>query len=209
MRRKVVTAFIDWNSQIANAKQRGEVRIRRQVEQTAYYVVRKISELLPGIEKSIDLFQVEMRIYYGWHKGLTPTPGRVILERLIQDNEVQTTCGNSRFNWTSPFGDVLLGALDVRLHPRIKVHLPNTLRTGLDGGPDREKMVDTALVCDLLCSARSEPDNIRLVMAEDDDIVPALYVSERWSNGRNGKTIVARTRSDDGHLSMSGLVHRI
>jgi hypothetical protein len=209
MRRKQVTAFVDWNAQIANAKQRGETRTERQARSTAEYVSDKIATILSDTDKTVDLFQVEMRLYYGWHRGLTATPTRVAVERLMQSNDLPLIVRNVRFDWSSPFGDSLLDALDFRLHPRLRIHLPNTLRASLDGGPDREKMVDSALVCDLLCRARTEPENIRLVMAEDDDVVPALYVSERWTKDKGGKTIVARTRLDGAHLSLTGLLHQI
>lgn len=206
MKRRNVTAFVDWNSQIANAKQRGQAKVERQAALTAQFVAKKISELVEKIDSSADLFDVEMRLYYGWHRGLTPTPSRRALETLQNDRGLPSVEGKARFNWNSPFGDKLLNASDKRLNPKIRVHLPNTLRSGLDGDEDREKMVDTALVCDLLCHARSEPESIKLVLAEDDDIVPALYVSEWWGKDRGGQTFVARTRGGCAHLSMSGLV---
>jgi hypothetical protein len=210
MHRRYVTAFVDWNSQLSNAGQKGERLVKRQVTTTLYYVTKRLSELLEIEDRHTDIFTVNMRIYYGWHQGLTPTPSRQEIERLISDQEVPLVVGKARFDWQQPFGDVLLGALDHRLHPRIRVHLPNTYRAALQGGGEpREKMVDAALICDLLCRARSEPSEIRVVMAEDDDIIPAVFVGERWTKAQGGRTVIARARTDANFLALDGLMWRL
>jgi hypothetical protein len=207
MRRRQVTAFIDWNSQISNAGQKTEKRIERQVSMTLSYVTDRLSELLEIKEKDTDLFSVDMRIYYGWYQGLTPTPSRRALETLINDRQVPLVVGKARFDWQQPFGDILLDAFNHRLHPRIRVHLPNTFRAPIQqGGEHREKMVDAALICDLLCRARAEPESIRIIMAEDDDIVPAAFVGERWTKSQGGRTVIARVRADPNFLALDGLI---
>jgi hypothetical protein len=54
--------------------------------------------------------------------------------------------------------------------------LYDTLRVDEKTGEDRQKMVDTSLVCDLLCLARSRDSRL----ADDDDFVPALFTAEAW-----------------------------
>jgi hypothetical protein len=127
---------------------------------------------------------------------------------LIEKDSVPLVISNVRFNWRAPFGDVLMHALDRRLHPTLRIHLPNTVRDDFGTGP-REKMVDSALICDLLCCARSDPADIRVVMAEDDDMVPAAFVCERWEGGKAGKTIIYRARPAGPFLSLGGLLKLI
>lgn len=206
MKRKQVFTFVDWTSQVSNAGQRAEPRADRRARNTLKYVSEKISGILTNLDKTIDLFQVEMRLYHGWHRGLSPTENKLALTEIISNNELPKVVGRSRFDWNSPFGDTLLDALDHRKHRRLGIHLPGTLRVGLAGGTDREKMVDGALICDLLCSSRSDPGSLKLVMAEDDDIVPAIFVSEKWGKDHQGKTILARTRENEAFLSLSGLI---
>ncbi len=209
MKRHQVTAFIDWNSQLANAGQRAELKIDRQVKRTANFVAERLSNLLQRWDSNADLFNVDLRIYYGWHRGLSPTPSRLTLKNLILQQEIPHTFGKARFDWQNPFGDILLSAYDHRLNPRIRVHLPNTLRASLDGGNDREKMVDSALVCDLLSCTRSDPQSLRIVMAEDDDVIPAVFVSERWGKDHGGKTFIARTRDSSNFLVLDNLVWQL
>jgi hypothetical protein len=206
IRRRQVVAFIDWNSQIANAGQRGEVREERKASRTLDYVVEKVASTLSEIDRDVDLFQVEMRLYHGWHRGLSETDSRRAIGLLAEKRELPSMIGKARFDWGKIFGNTLVDAFDHRKHPRLRIHLPNTLRTSLTGGPDREKMVDGALMCDLLCCARSDPGALRLIFAEDDDVIPAIFVSERWGKDHQGKTILARARADTGFLALEGLL---
>lgn len=218
MRRRYVTAFIDWNSQKFNARngsRREDVdensakAIKRQIKDTLDYVSDALVRLLNDIEKKADKFSVEMRIYYGWHEGLTATLTRKCLEEMIKDREVPNSKSNLSFDWSNPFGDVLLDALDRRKHPKARIHLPNTLRRDSTNGIPREKMVDTALACDLLSQTRMFQDYIKIIMVEDDDVIPAAFVSEKWNSGE-GKTVIARKRERDGNfLRLDGLVKRI
>jgi hypothetical protein len=207
MNRRQVTAFIDWNSQLSNAHQKSEQRVDRQVIVTLDYITKQLSKILEKGIKNVDIFNVVMRVYYGWHSGLTPTPTRDKLENLIANQEAPFLVGKTRFDWQQPFGDVLLSASEHRLHPRIRVHLPNQFRTAQK--PDerhREKMVDAALICDLLYLARTEPEDIRVIMAEDDDFIPAVFVGEQWAKDRGGRTLIARVRRDSPHLNLDGLI---
>lgn len=108
------------------------------------------------------------------------------------------------------FGDTLLDAFDHRKHKRLGIHLPDTLRADTTtGARNREKMVDTAMVCDILCSARSDPAHWRVVMAEDDDVVPSVFVAEKWSKDKGGKSFILRDRAAHGFLALDGLLRKL
>lgn len=209
VRRQDVLALVDWRSQISNANQTSEPRAERKAERTLVYVTRKLSESLEATGQA-DLYNVSVRLYHGWFKGLTFSENRKALGRLFLNGDAPSLVSRTRFTWERPFGDLLLCANDFRLHPRLKIHLPDTLRDALDGsGRQREKMVDTALAVDLLHSARSEPADWRVVMAEDDDVIPAIFASEHWGKSHGGKTIILRTSLRTSHLNLSGLIWQI
>ncbi|RUX20648.1 hypothetical protein EOA27_08020 [Mesorhizobium sp. M2A.F.Ca.ET.037.01.1.1] len=84
------------------------------------------------------------------------------------------------------YGETLLNSLPHRFVQQSgksmpKINLPDTFRRPLNDNIPREKMVDTSLACDILTHARSDSRDWRLVLAEDDDLVPALFVAEAWS----------------------------
>lgn len=67
-------------------------------------------------------------------------------------------------------------------------------------------MVDTAMVCDILTHARSEPEEWRVVLAEDDDIIPAIFAAEAWTAKQNGKIILIRKKQINQHLLLDDLI---
>jgi hypothetical protein len=200
-----VIAFVDWKSQIHNAGQIREERVSRQCQATLEYVTTAIDKFLVTLDKNAR-FGVDIRLYHGWHQGLTKTSRRRELELLLHENMHPKAVGQTHFNWQSPFGDRLLDAHELRLHARTKCHLPDTLRQ--EEGVYREKMVDTALAADFLFSARTSPETWRLLVAEDDDFIPPLFVAERWSQGK-GRTLVLRRRTETGHQNLKGLLYAI
>jgi hypothetical protein len=206
LRRLAVKVFVDWRAQISNAKQQAEPRASRRAENTVSFVVTEVARFL-STHQVADIFVAEMRLYHGWHAGLTRTENRTALAQLIRENSLPGAAGNVSFDWSQPFGDSLLSALPHRLHPRLGIHLPDTLREGFEKGYRiREKMVDAALLCDLLSSTRSSPTDWRIIMAEDDDFVPGAFVSERWGKDAGGRTFLLRKRYQMGHLQLRGLL---
>jgi hypothetical protein len=85
-------------------------------------------------------------------------------------------------------------------------------RDGVSG----QKMVDTALVVDLLSYCRTEsrnfqrgrkPDSMALVIGDDDDLFPGVFAAEKW-----GMPIyVFRVARDDEnkHINSAGLIFKL
>ncbi len=204
--RKDVRAFVDWRSQISNAGQTTEPRLSRKAQFTADYVAASIAACLNSLG-GYDMYRVTVTAYHGWHRGLTPSDNRKALGDLQGDGSLTSRIGNVLFDWATLFGDRSLDAFDHRLNRRVPIHYPDTLRADFsDPTRFREKMVDTAIACDVLHSARSEPDSWRIVMAEDDDVVPPVFMAEKWSKNKGGRTSILRSRSAFGHLSLEGLI---
>jgi hypothetical protein len=207
--RQDVIVFVDWNSQIGNGGQLAEVRPLQRAQAVAEYVAKSVAACVSPRTERI-LYRVAVRLYYGWYKGLTATDARVSLQRHLEDGILPVAVNNVTFDWSNMFGDNMLDAYSHRLHRKLRIHLPDTLRIDLDTGQrEREKMVDTAMACDILFSARSDPSCLRIVMSEDDDIVPPIFMAERWAKDKGGKTILLRDRDTNGFLMLDGICRKL
>ena len=208
MKRRDVAAFIDWQSQLINSRAiGGRIPLRIAVD-AAVFVTDVIDRALQNMGAGVAYF-VDVKVYHGWHRGLTPTANFLALREAVRDRLVPTRRGVASFNWQQPFGNVLTNCSPHRLHPKLQIHLPNTMRQDISHGGDREKMVDTALTCDVLVDARSSPDNLRLILAEDDDLVPAAFTADAWGKPRGGKTIIIRKREASEFLNMTGVYRKM
>ncbi|MGQ7791810.1 hypothetical protein ACUN0C_05300 [Faunimonas sp. B44] len=210
-----VTAFVDWKAQIHNAQ---AVRIVSVIDRARISLDHCCDVIGTALAKSStsarDRFRVQLRLYHGWHRGLAPTDMRLALLKLSSQPNFALTCKESNVIFSTPleFGERLLNALPNRLVKSCRsgmpqIHLPDTFRAPMNkGGPFREKMVDTAIACDVLCHARSDAKDWRLVLAEDDDLVPALFVAEAWSKEKGGRTLLVRKRGSSRYIDLSGFM---
>lgn len=67
-------------------------------------------------------------------------------------------------------------------------------------------MVDTLIVCDLLHLARTRENSLLMVIANDDDFVPALHTAEAWK----ASVIMLHDREHiNDFLSLDGIAARI
>lgn len=151
-------------------------------------------------DSSRQLFRVAIRVYHGWHRGKTKTQDRIDLEQVAATASLGRKIGRVSFEPELQFGDVLL--CESRRCP-----LYDTLRRRDDDAPkDEQKMVDTALVSDLLHLARTQRERLAVVVGDDDDLLPGAFVAESW----RAKVLVARFRKDDNsHIDTRNLVVRM
>ncbi len=201
-----VAAFIDWNAQLllsgidasAHPERAAEVAFR----QTARRVARCLAESDPA-----KRFKVVLRLYHGWHKGFEPTANRKAVQLLVgrTDFAALSQRQNVVFSPDVGFGDKLTNALERRLHARLSIHLPNTLRKRY-GDELEEKMVDTALAADIVSSAFSDPAEWIVVVTEDDDLIPPVYVAEAVRAGSAAKVILLRKRLGAGMMILDELL---
>lgn len=209
MKRADVALFVDWQAQLINSGAIGQKIAGRAATAALAFVTSTVADLLLSIDDRTAFF-VAPKLYHGWHRGLTPTDNYRALKDIFEERQAPARVGAAVFDWANPFGNLLTDCLPHRLHRVLRIHLPNTLRADLSGNNDfREKMVDTALACDVLASARSHPTEIRLIFAEDDDIIPAAFTADAWTKEKGGRTIIARKREESEFLNMSGVYKRI
>lgn len=206
--------FIDWDS----AARISKIRLTKEMPQTARYsatqqaysdlqqrIIGKLSEL----NSNTPLKILNSRIYHGWHRGKEPTPDRLAWDNLRRNLK---TLSQGRISYLPDinFGNELIcnGQRSI---------LYDTLRPDRrDTSHTTQKMVDTALVSDLLCFCRSEssnfkrgkkPSSLAIVVGDDDDLLPGAFVAEAW-----GMPIyVFRINRDieNKNISTSGIIYKL
>jgi hypothetical protein len=156
-----------------------------------------------------ERFRVDLRLYSGWTKGFTRSDYYKAVNTLSEAFDLDALFPSSRIAVTPHlgFGDRLLDAMESRLNLGLGVHLPNTLRQQEGGGPWNEKMVDTALASDLLSWLREDFDSWAVVVSNDDDLIPPVFVAEGWLQHSSGRVLLLRTQSRPGDrfLRLDGL----
>ena len=177
----LAVGFIDWHTAVVASG--AEVRARRP-DAAARTALRHIERIVSDhlfASAGGSRFRVRLRLYTGWHEGTTKTSrfqgitkvknnyaNRV---RTYRDGRVAFLGGDEGLQ----FG-ARLACVPGRLVPRHGVHLLDTLRDR-DGRPT-EKMVDTALVVDLLGLASRNEAQRYVVVSDDDDMLPGLFAAE-------------------------------
>lgn len=208
--------LIDWNSELralpGASRCDGAEVARRALKQICRRVGRLLHEQAAG-----EAFFLFLRVYHGWRRGFDPTPRRRALEaaRVYNPNNPEDR-GLSEYSPRPThvlrdleFGDRLLGARDARLCGHVRDHhLPSTLqqdRAGVIG----EKMVDTALVSDLIHLAIEDDGSWLIVVGQDADLVPGILTAEGLVHGTDRRVIfLARGGISNSNPTMTDLVCR-
>lgn len=210
-----IHVLIDWNSEIhaLHRKTASEsVDVARRVLKS---VCRQVGKQLLQVAPDENFF-LFLRAYHGWRRGYEPTPNRIALEAArVFDPSPGIGRGLNEYSAHPQqvvvreieFGDRLLGATDQRLcGQRLDHHLPGTLqsdRAGVQG----EKMVDTALVADLLYLAAEDDDSWLIVVGQDADLVPGILTAEGLLRGTERRVVyLARSGLKNSNPRMADLV---
>lgn len=192
-RKVILFAFIDWDSQrhLAKRHKNDEPSINIVLD----YVFKKIKDSISEFTDK-NKFEIHLRLYHGWHKGYTATPSRVKFFGLSDEYIFGiSNCKNIVIRSLS-FGDSALGALERRKILRTDSHFLGTCR---DQGGEKpsEKMVDTALVSDLIyCASKSDEDSWLVVLGEDIDLMPGVYTAEGFIVSSKRKIAFLRSKVD-------------
>lgn len=206
-----VTVFVDWNAQMHKF---GTKRIVDPLER-AHLTLARIGTAVSDILKTYrdHRFVATIRLYAGWHRGVDPTEERRAVERASTSGDWRpNSAANVHVEKDVQFGDRLLAAADDRLVHRRNFHLPDTLRNvPNDTKRHREKMVDTALVADLIAHSRSNVEEWRLVLSEDDDVIPGVLVASYWTRHSRPPTCTKLVRGQlpSTHFRLHGLLETV
>ena len=201
-----VTAFIDWKSQMHNARVDKHEPVDK-ARQTLWRTARAVHGMLSR-EEPTRRFDVVLRLYHGWHRGWEKTENlRAIMQTIAAPGfPADYSKSNVRLRENVQYGHTLLSALSERRHDGRTIHLANTVRRRNRTSPPEEKMVDTALAVDLLHWARESPTEWALVLSEDDDIVPPVFTAEAWIKAHGGRAFIVRRRQCDQYVKLDGLL---
>jgi len=197
--RIVLWAFVDWNSQVHVVRGANQEPPGRDVLE---FVVRRIGNVLKPFTNSF-LFEINIRAYCGWHKGYEPTPRRRELGGIVEEVLFNLSSHPNMTVRQFLFGDRSAGALDTRLCKGTNSHYPATCRER-DHRRHEEKMVDTALVSDLIFHATQNDSSWLLVVGEDLDLIPGVYTAEGII-ANSGRKIAYLWSQADRYLVCGGL----
>ncbi len=172
--------FVDWKTALIASGATRRKRLDAAAKTALEHVERVVSDYLGSAGG--PRYRVRLRLYAGWHEGKTRTnyfqgiagirekvAGRV---RTYRDGRVAFLGGDDGIQ----LGARLACASDRRLAPKHDVHLLATLRRR--AGEPTEKMVDTALIADLLGLAMRKEADRYVVVSDDDDMLPGIFAAE-------------------------------
>lgn len=190
-----VVAFVDWNSQILRYKKSGEPDPVALASLAFKMATRQISNCLAK-QFSTHRFQVFLRFYHGWYKGFEPTINKKAMLKAVSGIDFATLSDKPSviFSPDIAYGDCLLSALPERLNKKLQIHLPNTMRDRDERKGQEEKMVDTALASDVIVTAYQDPQDWIVVVSEDDDFIPPLFVAESIIKRQNSRALLLSAR---------------
>lgn len=205
-----VSSFVDWNSQLLLTG----IEVTKNPVDAARLALQKttknIAKCLVHIDGGVN-FQISMRLYHGWHKGYEPTANLRAVRQVISETDFSTASDKQSvsFSGSVGLGNCLISALPRRMHEKLGIHLPNTLRCR-DRGRGRseleEKMVDTALATDLVVSAFLYPEEWIVLVTEDDDLMPPLFTAESLVSLRSSRVVLlSKRRRSNKFLRLDGL----
>ena len=179
---KRAIGFVDWHTAViaSGAAIRPGRRPDTIAEKTLRHVERIVSDYLKTSAEG-SRFEVRLRLYAGWYSGTTRTGYFHGIDRVkgtyaskirsYHEGRVAFRGGNGGIR----LGDTL-AYVPGRLARKHGVHLLDTLRHR--DGKREEKMVDTALVVDLLGLVNRKEADRYLVVSDDDDMLPGILAAE-------------------------------
>lgn len=217
IRPRPVHVLVDWNSELRALKSAGARDGTELARRALKFLIRGVGKVLDEKAADAETFFLFIRVYHGWRTGFAPNVRRQSLEAArVYDPKNPQDRGIVEY---SPrltqivrelgFGDRLLGAKDDRLcGPRMDHHLPSTYqqnRAGVWG----EKMVDTAIVSDLLHLAVENDKSWLIVVGQDADLVPGILTAEGLLQGSDRRVFFfARGGISNSNPKMSDLICR-
>ena len=195
-----VTSFVDWNSQLLLTG----IDYKKKPIDAARAAFRKVTRQIPRYLVRADAetkFLVHLRLYHGWRKGYEQTANLRAIRAVIAETDFSTASDNTSVAYSGNvgFGDCLLSALPRRMHQKLGIHLPNTIRDRGSHGHE-EKMVDTALAADMVVCAYRDPNEWILLVSEDDDLIPPLFTAESIINLLQSRVLLLSKRARGNNM---------
>lgn len=164
-------ALVDWHNLEGYFNFKFSTNPRKHLPNAILLLQQQLSRVL-GSAGSGERFRVTIRIYHGWHQEREPMPIRRDFEMFAHDVNFARRFSNISFNAGFQFGNELICTSG-------GYQIFSTYRGG--GQASGQKMIDTSIVCDLLHLVRFGYADTAVVVADDDDFIPALLTAKAWS----------------------------
>lgn len=207
--------FVDWDSARrlvlppwpSSSRRKKNVPLQQKVQ----HAVKCFSALQTHTAATLEricgepIVVKKCRLYHGWHQGKTATDDRRAIEKARGEFRTHISDRVS-FLPEIEFGNELTCG-----GPRLP--LLDTVRARPSDNTIEQKMVDTALVADLLCITRTESrgfsqanptQSMAIIIADDDDVLPGAVTAERW--GLPVHVLRVNRTSESPHIRTAGLV---
>lgn len=184
---KYAQILVDWHNLQARIDEEFNKDPRRKIKPLVLRIQQQTAKVLTKSGGG-KRFRASIRIYYGWHVKREATPFRREFERYRFDQDFARTIGLVSFTAGYEFGNELSCYDD-------PMPLYDTYRGG--GQDEGQKMVDTAITCDLLHQVRTHPDMYGIVISDDDDYLPAIITARHWSPKSGGRSVLLRVLERD------------
>ena len=169
---KTAYALVDWHNLTGYPNIVYGPNPRREIPSVILRLQEQVARALT-IHGSGQRYRVITRIYHGWHRDRDPMPVRRDFELYAADGSIARRLANVVFGSGFQFGNELLcqdGA-----YP-----LHSTFRGGnQDKG---QKMIDTSIVCDSLHLLHFGLADSTVIVADDDDFIPAMLTAKAWKS---------------------------
>jgi uncharacterized LabA/DUF88 family protein len=167
-----VYALVDWHNVQGYIEPSFHANPRNHLPNALLRIQQEVAALLQRTTFGTVRYRVTLRLYHGWHRGREATPARRDFEALASDQSLARRFSSVSFTRGFQFGNELVCLTN-------SFPLYSTYRGGGQGAG--QKMVDSAIVCDLLHLFHFKIADICIIVSDDDDYVPALLTAKAWS----------------------------
>ena len=171
-------ALVDWHNLEGYFDFKFASNPRKHLPDAILRLQQQVSKALTA-GGSGERYRVITRIYHGWHQEREAMPIRRDFELFATDERMARRFSNVSFTAGFQFGNEL-----VCTDTSFPIYA--TYRGG--GQDSGQKMVDTSIVCDLLHLIRFGYADTAVVVADDDDFIPAILTAKAWA----GRAILLR-----------------
>jgi hypothetical protein len=167
--------LVDWDSARRIIGKGAGSSVTRRLDREIENAIEALQEeVANALRPRTEICRVSWRVYHGWHQGTTSTDDRRLFEKFVNGYSSHRV-GKLSFGRDFQFGDdMLCGSRRSPLRYTLR------RRAQTPGGKPEQKMVDTALIADLLHAARSGTYDECVVIGDDDDLLPGLFTAEQW-----------------------------
>jgi hypothetical protein len=175
-------ALVDWHNVQERVAPRFQSHPRKHLPDAILKIQQRIADVLSGTGSAKH--RVTLRIYHGWHAQRVPTSIRRDFEPLENDTSLARRFSNVSFTPGFQFGN------ELSCHDGSTPLYATYRGSGQDMG---QKMVDSAIVCDLLHLLRIGHADCCIIVSDDDDYIPAILTAKAWAMS----AILLRRRGND------------